>query len=99
MSDLQFSGDTEVGRLQKQRNKAMQQALASLKGHVIGADRQGNLTGGRPGYRSYGKVRIWHNQEKKWLLMRPVDAAELLAAGAGSLDGPPESEGEGDDVA
>jgi hypothetical protein len=98
MSDMQFSKNEEIGRIQKARNRATEQALASLKGHVIGSDKSGRLTGGQPGDKTYGKVRIWHFTMKKWLLMKPVDAAELLAIQGGSLEGPAESENEQPDA-
>jgi hypothetical protein len=93
-----FSHDEEIGTMQKARNRATEQALASLKGHVIGSDKSGRLTGGQPGDRTYGKVRIYHKSMKKWLFMQPVDAAELLAIDGGSLAGPPEVESEQPDA-
>jgi len=86
----------ELGEQQKRQDAARSQALISVANRVIGKDPlTGALSGGKTGDKDYGKVKVWNLNEKKYVTVHPIDAAEMLAGGGVVLDKPenePEAE-------
>ena len=81
--------EEEQQEANKNRDAAKNKALHSIGFRAIGQDPQtGELNGGKTGDTSYGKVRIWHLKEKKFIELWPVDASEALAGGGCVLDKP-----------
>lgn len=72
-----------------------EQILFSISDKVIGKDSQTGATpgptmkNGRPDP-TYGKIRVWLVQEKRYAYFWPIDAAEIIEVGSAVLNKPDE---------